>query len=80
MNMPGFSAEAAIYNSGRQYRMSNLFWRHVKVVVPQWSTESCFDWQCLSWCEEHSQYPETCYWGCQIPCHPDQPEILPPPS
>jgi hypothetical protein len=81
MRIPGFTAEAAVFRSSRQYRRSSSSSRRVRGVVPQQSGELCMDWECLSWCEAHSPWPETCYAGCQGPCDPNAPhETLPPPG
>lgn len=82
MSIPGFTAEAAVFRSPRQYRRSPLSAAPVKGVVPQLqSGETCMDWECLSWCQDHSAYPETCYDACQVPCDPNAPpEILPAPG
>lgn len=82
MSIPGFTAEAAVFRSQGQYRRSPLSAAPVKGVVPQLqSGETCMDWECLSWCQDHSAYPETCYDACQVPCDPNAPpEILPAPG
>ena len=81
MNMPGFTAEAAVFSSQRQYRRSPSSWGPVTGVVPQLQNGTCMDWECLFWRQEHSPYPETCYDTCQRPCDPmAPPETLPPPG
>ena len=82
MNLPGFTADAAISASSQQYRMSPSFQMPVQALLQQ-STEVCYDAECLNWCLDHSDYPETCYAGpgCRIPCGghggpPPDPEIL----
>lgn len=81
MNMPGFNADAAVYSSGRQYRMGSSFLGSAKVVIPQWNTGICLDWECLSYCEERNPYNAAiCYELCKTPCDPYlPPEILPAP-
>jgi hypothetical protein len=80
MRIPGFTAEAAVFRSPRQYRRNRLSSGPVKGVVPQLQ-RTCMDSDCLSWCEAHSQYPETCYESCQVPCDPNAPlETLPAPG
>ena len=81
MRIPGFTAEAAVFRSSRQYRRRSLSSRSARGVVPQQSGELCMDWECLSWCEAHNPYPETCYSGCQVPCDPNAPpEMIPAPG
>lgn len=86
MSLPGFTAEASVFRSPRQYRLNPRgtakLSGSVKGVAPQMqSGETCMDWECLFWCEDHSSYPEACYAACQIPCNPDvPPEMLPPPG
>ena len=82
MSLPGFTAEAGVFRSSRQYRPKSSSQGDVKGVAPQMqSSETCMDWECLSWCESHSPYPETCYAACQIPCDPDAPpEMIPAPG
>lgn len=79
MNMPGFTANATVYNSRRQYRLGSLFWGPAKTVIPQWNPGPCIDWQCLSYCEERNPYNAAiCYEFCKIPCYPGLPdETLP---
>jgi hypothetical protein len=82
MAMPGFTAEAAVFRSPRQYRRGPLLRGSASGAVPQLQQDgTCMDWDCLSWCQDHSSYPETCYEACQVPCNPTEPpEILPPPG
>ena len=82
MNMPGFTADAAVCKSRGQYRLGSSFWGPAKTVIPQWSTEPCLDGECLRYCEERNQYNAAiCYEFCQIPCFPYPPdEMLPPPG
>jgi len=35
MNMPGFTADAAVYNSRRRYRLSSSFWEPAKTVISE---------------------------------------------
>lgn len=83
MSLPGFTAEAAVGRSPRRYRTRGTARSlgPARAVVSQQSGETCMDWDCLSWCESHSQWPETCYAACQGPCDPNAPlETLPPPG
>jgi hypothetical protein len=82
MRLPGFTAEAAATRSPRRYREYASSSGKVKGVVAQiQGGGSCLDSDCLSWCEAHSPFPETCYDGCQVPCDPlAPPEVIPPPG
>lgn len=88
MNMPGFSADAALYSSGRQYRIGASFWGHAEVVIPQFDS-SCLDIRCLAFCRDQVppfdiflQDPDiSCFDLCSFPCIPEPPpEFLPPPG
>src|SRR5262249_37214221 len=77
MAMPGFTAEAALFRSSRQYRRSPFLRGSAGGAVPQLQQNgTCMDWDCLSWCEGHSPFPETCYGGCQVPCDPNAPPVI----
>jgi hypothetical protein len=49
MSLPGFTAEAGVFRSSRQYRPKSSSRGDVKGVAPQMqSSETCMDWECLS--------------------------------
>jgi hypothetical protein len=74
MSIPGFTAEAAVFRSLRQYRLNPSLSEPVKGVVPQLqSGGTCMNLECLYWCLDHIPYPETCYGSCQGPCDPNSP-------
>jgi hypothetical protein len=78
MNMPGFTADAAVYKSQSQYRIVASFLGHEKVVNPQWVYSSrgirtCVDEECVRQCYEDI-FPDICARWCRYPCPliPDQ--------
>ena len=79
MNMPGFTADSAVCGSRGQYRMGLSSRRQADTIVPQSNPGPCFDWDCLSRCQEWNVYDAaSCSAACTIPCDPYQPpELLP---
>jgi hypothetical protein len=77
MNMPGFTADAAVYESQSQYRIGASFLGQEKVVNPQWVYSSwgipmCVDEECVRQCYEDI-FPDICASQCLYPC----PRIIP---
>lgn len=81
MNLPGFTADSSLGASQRQYRTGPSL-RRATGTIPQWSTEPCYDWDCLSYCEQMNPYDAAnCYVRCEVPCDPyAPPEPIPAPA
>jgi hypothetical protein len=86
MNIPGFTADAAVYRSQSQYRINFSFGEHVKLITLQLEDDRvCYSPLCLQQCRNKKppfgrlidQFPDaTCYDFCQISCPRKPPEII----
>jgi hypothetical protein len=77
MNLPGFTAEAAVETSHRSYRQSFALRNPASVVVPQQGSERCFDYECATYCSERTPWDAArCWDSCEIPCRPLGPDEI----
>jgi hypothetical protein len=69
MNIPGFTAESALYRSSNPYRSRLSPSQPINGVTPQWCCQDPRDCeQCLSDCTAAGEYPQECGHECFCPC------------
>jgi hypothetical protein len=69
MNIPGFTAETALYRSSNRYRSHLSSSQSINGVTPQWccqDSRKCD--QCLSRCTDAGDTPEECDAECHCHC------------
>ena len=82
MNLPRFTAEAAIGRSRRNYRRNFALPNSASTVIPQQGSERCFDYECVTYCSEITPWDAArCWDACEVPCDPHRPpEMIPVPG
>ena len=70
INIPGFTAETALYRSGNSYRSHLSSSQSINGVTPQWCCQDARDCEdCMQSCLLSGDYTEECQQECHCECY-----------